>query len=73
MPLHSTTFEYLKPTDAQLETMAGVRQGFAHFVGFIERELPDGPDKTFVLRQLRDCAMWANVTITRGADGSPRG
>jgi hypothetical protein len=73
MPLHSTTFEYLKPTDAQLERMADVRARFAAFVQSMEAALPDGPDKTFVIRNLRDCAMWANVTITRGPDGAPRG
>jgi len=72
MPLHSSTFEYLKPTDKQLQTTAEVRTKFAEFTRYIEGALPDGPDKTFVIRQLRDSAMWANVTITRGADGSPR-
>jgi hypothetical protein len=73
MPLHSATFEYLKPTDAQLERMADVRARFAAFVQSMEAALPDGPDKTFVIRNLRDCAMWANVTIMRGPDGAPRG
>ena len=72
MPLHSTTFEYLKPTNEQLEAMADVRGQFAAFAQAMERALPDGPDKTFIIRQLRDCAMWANLTLTRGPDGSPR-
>lgn len=42
------------------------------FIKTIEPWLPDGPDKTYVLRQLRDCAMWANIAITRYPDGSPR-
>jgi hypothetical protein len=33
--------------------------------------LPPEPDKTYVLRQLRDRAMWANVAITRQPDGTP--
>lgn len=70
--MHPTTFEYLKPTDAQIELMAAVRTDFRLFVGAMERQLPDGPDKTYVIRKLRECAMWANVSITREADGSPR-
>ena len=70
--LHSSTFESLKPSNEQLESMAYVRSAFAEFVSHIDVHLPDGPDKTYLMRQLRDCAMWANVAITRNADGSPR-
>jgi hypothetical protein len=70
--LHSSTFEYLKPTDHQMEVMAEVRKEFANLALSIDELLPAGPDKTYLLRQLRTCAMWANVCITRGPDGSPR-
>lgn len=70
--LHESTFEYLKPTDAQLELMSDVRQDFKEFTKGIEENLPEGPDKTYVIRKLRECAMWANIAITRNADGSPR-
>jgi hypothetical protein len=70
--LHSSTFEYLKPTDDQINTMGAVREAFRVFVDTIDNWLPSGPDKTYVLRQLRDCAMWANICITRQPDGSPR-
>jgi hypothetical protein len=70
--LHDTTFGYLKPTDAQMETMNNTRALFKVFVANIDDLLPAGPDKTYVLRQLRDCAMWANIAITRNPDGSPR-
>jgi len=36
------------------------------------KPLPDGPDKTFIIRAHRANAMWSNVAITRQADGSPR-
>jgi len=72
MALHETTFEYLKPTDEQLNTMGATRAAFTAFIKTIEPWLPEGPDKTYVLRQLRDCAMWANIAITRHPDGSPR-
>jgi hypothetical protein len=70
--LHNSTFEYLKPTDEQLSVMSDVRSSFTNFVKYLDQTLPDGPDKTVVLRQLRDCAMWANICITRHPDGSPR-
>ena len=72
MTLHASTFEYLKPTDVQMQTMANVRAEFRMFVESLDQSIPDGPDKTYLMRQLRDCAMWANIAITRNPDGSPR-
>ena len=70
--LDETTFEYLKPTDAQIETMARVRAAAKEFADILERELPDGADKTYVLRNHRTNAMWANVILTLQTDGSAR-
>lgn len=70
--LHASTFEYLKPTDSQMETMAAARFIFKEFTEKLDLLLVDGPDKTYLMRQLRDCAMWANIGITRNPDGSPR-
>lgn len=42
------------------------------FCDVLEAELPEGPDKTFLIRNHRSNAMWANVAITRQPDGSPR-
>lgn len=70
--LHASTFEYLKPSEIQIDRMAIVRQAAKDFCDVLERELPDGPDKTFVIRAHRSNAMWANVAITRLADGTPR-
>lgn len=70
--LHSSTFEYLKPTEDQIVTMAEVRAHTANYARALESLLPDGPDKTYILRQLREVGMWANVAITRNPDGSPR-
>ena len=69
---HSSAFEYLKPTDAQLESMSRVRAAFADLNGVLAGELPPGPDAMYLVRKLRECAMWANVSITRHPDGSPR-
>lgn len=70
--MHPSTFEYLKPTDEQIEQMAAVRLASKVYYDVLERCLPDGPDKTFVIRAHRSNAMWANVAITRLPDGTPR-
>jgi hypothetical protein len=72
MTLHASTFEYLKPTDQQMNDMQATRGAFRVMAEHLDEMLPDGPDKTYILRQLRDCAMWANIAITRNPDGSPR-
>lgn len=70
--MHSSVFEYLKPTDDQMQVMANVRAEFKMFAESLDHALPDGPDKTYVMRTLRTAAMWANVAITRQPDGAPR-
>lgn len=70
--LHPTTFEYHKPTDQQVAQMAVVRAAAKAYADVLDAELPDGPDKSFVLRAHRSNAMWANVAITRKVDGTPR-
>lgn len=70
--MHPSTFEYLKPTDDQVETMAKVRSAAKAYCDALEALLPDGPDKTYIIRTHRSNAMWANVAITRLPDGTPR-
>lgn len=70
--MHSSTYEYLKPTDEQMTTMAAHREAAKVYGEALESLLPDGPDKTYIIRKHRENAMWANVAITRHADGSPR-
>jgi hypothetical protein len=53
--------------------MAKLRSASKAYGDALEGLLPDGPDKTFVIRAHRSNAMWANVAITRQADGTPRG
>ncbi len=72
MHLHPTTFEYLKPTEKQIADMSVVRAAAALYAEVLDAMLPDGPDKTFILRTHRSNAMWANVAITRHADGAQR-
>lgn len=72
MNLHPSTFGYLKPTDEQTRTMERLRGAAKTYASVLEAELPDGADKTFILRAHRANAMWANVAVTRQADGTPR-
>ena len=72
MALHESTFEYLKPTDGQIETMAKARAATKAYAEALDAILPDGPDKTYALRKVREIGMWANVAVTREADGTPR-
>lgn len=70
--MHPSTYEYLKPSIEMVEQMARVRAAAKAYNDVLETELPDGPDKTFVIRNHRSNAMWANVAITRQPDGTPR-
>lgn len=70
--MHASAFEYLKPTDDQIERMARLREAAKVYCEILERELPDGPDKTFIIRSHRSNAMWVSVAITRQPDGTPR-
>ncbi len=70
--MHPSTYEYLKPTDAQIEAMKLVREAAKVYSEVLEKVLPEGPDKTFIIRNHRSNAMWCNVCITRLPDGTPR-
>ena len=70
--MHPSTFEYLKPTDQQVVDMAAARLASIQYARTLEAVVPDGPDKTYLLRKLREVAMWAHVAITREASGAPR-
>lgn len=70
--MHSAAYEYLEPTDEQRACMARVRAAAKAYGDILEKELPEGPDKTFTIRGHRSSAMWANIAITRLPDGTPR-
>jgi len=70
--MHPSTYDYLKPTDEQVERMARVRAAAKTYNDVLDKELPEGPDKTYIIRTHRSNAMWANVAITRLPDGTPR-
>jgi hypothetical protein len=70
--MHASTYEYFPPTVDQIGAMAQVRAAAKAYSDVLDAVLPDGPDKTFVIRSHRSNAMWANVAITRLPDGTPR-
>ncbi len=70
--MHPSVYDYLKPTDEQMARMNRVRAAAKAYGDVLERELPEGPDKEYVIRGHRSNAMWANISITRLADGAPR-
>lgn len=72
MTMHNSTYEYLKPTDEQILKMAKIRKAAKDYNDVLDAELPEGPDKTYIIRNHRSNAMWANVSITRLPDGTPR-
>jgi len=72
MSLHPFTFDYLKPREGQIEVMNALREETKHYANVLDQALDDGPDKTYILRRVRETAMWVNVALTRHPDGSPR-
>lgn len=72
MSLHPSTFSYLKPTLAQTDAMTEMRHYTAVYADHIDLYVPEGADKTYILRKVREIGMWVNVAITREADGAPR-
>lgn len=72
MALHDQTFGYLNPSEGQKAAMEKARNAAAEYAAKLQTIVPDGPDKTYLLRKLREVAMWANIAITREADGAPR-
>lgn len=70
--MHPSTFEYLAPTEQQKADMRDARDAASHYANAIGRLMPDGPDKTYAMRKLREVGMWVNVGITRQPDGTPR-
>jgi hypothetical protein len=72
MSLHNDAFLYLKPTEQQTQDMDFVREAYTNLAKVLQANLPDGPDKTYVLRLIRTAAMWSHTAITRHQDGAPR-
>lgn len=72
MALHPDAFCATTPTDDQMDTVNRVCKTLATCTRSLEQELPDGPDKTYVIRMMRTVAMWSTTAILRNPDGSSR-
>ena len=72
MSLHPSAFDYLKPREGQIEVINALREYTKEYAERIDQALDDGPDKTYILRRIRETAMWINACLTRHPDGSPR-
>ena len=72
MSLHPSTFSYLSPSPTIVQAMNSCREAAGLYANALEKFVPEGPDKTYLLRKLREVAMWVNIAITRNPDGSPR-
>lgn len=70
--MHPSTFEYLRPTDDQVRKMTNCRAAATEYAQLLDVELPEGSDKIYIMRKLREVAMWVNVALTRQPDGAPR-
>jgi hypothetical protein len=71
--MNPQTYETVPVRDhAALARMQRLRAAAAAYGAVLEEVLPEGPDKTFTIRQHRTTAMWAIVAVTRLPDGTPR-
>jgi hypothetical protein len=72
MSVDLRAFDYLTPSPEERESMERLRTAAKNYAMAIITEVESGPDRTYILRQLRSLAMWANVAVTRNPDGTPR-
>lgn len=71
MAISPAAFEDVTPTAEQQRTLDLMTRLTEEYVKHVDNILPDGPDKTYILRKLRGTAMWINVALTRLPDGTP--
>jgi hypothetical protein len=65
-------FDNFTPTFEQADRMRQLRDAAKTYMEAILDLVPEGNDKKLAVLKLRECAMWANVAVTRNEDGSPR-
>jgi hypothetical protein len=63
-----TSYEPIKPNDHQEARIKAIRAAARAFAEAMDKALPAGPDKAHTFRHFRTAVMWANYTISRGAD-----
>lgn len=58
------SFQYVKPTEEQVDLMQVFRDMYQALGERIQAELPDGRGKSLALTNLEQSAMWLNKGIT---------
>lgn len=69
--MHTSLFQYLKPSDAQIKDMAVLREAYLILYQAVNA-MPAGRYKSLAITALEESAMWANKGVTRDSDGTPR-
>ena len=57
------SFQYIQPTEKQVETMQNFRDKYEALAEEI-KQLPDGRGKSLAVTKLEESAMWLNKAIT---------
>ncbi len=61
------SFQYIKPTDEQVELMQVYRDRFTILYNEIETNIPNSRWKSLALTNLEQSAMWLNKWITENS------
>ena len=65
----SPFFKQVKPTYGQDEAIDLLYRATSDYAGLINSLIDDGPDKTYIVRRIRETMMWIETAIVRNADG----
>jgi hypothetical protein len=65
-------FEPVKQSEEQSKTVSRLYAAAQTYADALAEILPEGPDKTWCIRNHRTTAMWATMTVMRLPDGTPR-
>ena len=61
--MNAAMFEFLQPSAEQIDDMAVCRKAAAEYAQALEMLVPEGPDKTYLLRKLREVSMWVRYLL----------
>jgi hypothetical protein len=70
--MHAETFNPVTVTPAQAEKHKRLSAAAWAYLDAIEADVPEGPDRTFILRNHRTTALWAAEAVMKLPDGTPR-
>jgi len=70
--MHEDVFKHLDPKPEQLDKLKRIQDASKAYAEVLEKEVEDGPDRTYLMRNVRQVDMWAHEAVTRRSDGTPR-